>query len=260
MAENFFGGYQYPFHDYTQELMRMGALVGGGINKAFGGGEKEDPNWKWNKDIGQYYDANSREAPKAPAAGSAPPKALSAAQAKAFYTAQEKLPGIENSIATLERALELNPKTFDGWLSSERANVGARGPEWLSGAVGIDKEGALATEEWERLTTPEAIQKMGQSFVGATTEGELLKMLQQIADTSIPKQIRQGILERLVAQAKKEREIFANRVKVLGPRAGEGEASAASAPEEDSFQEGMTATNPQTGEKVIFRNGTWEPL
>lgn len=29
---------------------------------------------------------------------------------------------------------------------------------------------------------------------------------------------------------------------------------------EQSIQEGVTATNPETGEKVIFRNGRWEPV
>ena len=31
-------------------------------------------------------------------------------------------------------------------------------------------------------------------------------------------------------------------------------------PQEVQFQEGQTATNPQTGAKVIFRNGNWEPF
>ncbi len=30
--------------------------------------------------------------------------------------------------------------------------------------------------------------------------------------------------------------------------------------EEPSIEEGVTATNPQTGEKIIFRNGQWQPM
>lgn len=32
------------------------------------------------------------------------------------------------------------------------------------------------------------------------------------------------------------------------------------APQQNAIQEGATATNPQTGEKVIFRNGAWQPM
>ena len=29
---------------------------------------------------------------------------------------------------------------------------------------------------------------------------------------------------------------------------------------QQQFQEGQTATNPKTGQKVIFKNGMWQPL
>ena len=35
---------------------------------------------------------------------------------------------------------------------------------------------------------------------------------------------------------------------------------AAGAPVSDGVQEGATATNPQTGEKIIYRNGQWQPV
>lgn len=151
-----------------------------------------------------------------------PPK-LAASQYKALYDAEGKLPGLENTISTLERVLRLNPKTFDGWFAGERANVGARGPEWLSSAAGIDKEGALATEEWSRLMTPEAIQQMSASFKGSTTEKELLTMLNQLADPATPKPIRDRVTRRMLELTKKEASVYRSRVNSLKPLEGAGE-------------------------------------
>jgi len=37
-------------------------------------------------------------------------------------------------------------------------------------------------------------------------------------------------------------------------------AATQQAPSQGGFQEGVTATNPQTGQKAVYRNGQWEPL
>lgn len=200
--------------DYVKAL----GLLGAGLGNAFGGGEEEDPNWQWNKDTGQYYNRNSRKPPQVPTGynrQSSDIGELKPWQGKALVEAEDNLPALEVNIQNLNRALELNPKTFDGWFANERGDVGAMGPEWLSGALGIDKDSAAATNEWKNIMTPEAIDQMSRALTGATTEKELATFRDILSNPNTPKPVRERYIKRMLALAEKKRALLSSRVKEL---------------------------------------------
>jgi hypothetical protein len=188
---------------------------------------------------------------------------LSAADKKAIMAAEDDNAVLVGTIDTLSRAKELNSKTFTG------ATAGARG--WIGTAVPgasavIDPEAAKATREFGQLMSGEAIKSMAETLKGATTDREMGRFLEMLADPSTPPDIRERTINRMLQLAERQRKINDSRVADMRggtyykPGHGNPVAASESAPPSaaPSVQEGATATNPQTGQKLTFRNGKWQ--
>ncbi len=188
---------------------------------------------------------------------------LSAADKKAIMAAEDDNALLVGTLDTLNRAKELNTRTFTG------ATAGARG--WIGTAVPgasavIDPEAAKATREFGQLMSGEAIKSMSETLKGATTDREMSRFIEMLADPSTPPEIRERTITRMIQLAERQRKINESRMNDLRggtyykPGQGGTPAETPTAPQSAApqYQEGATATNPQTGQKLTFRNGKWQ--
>ncbi|MEY9328239.1 phage tail tip lysozyme [Sinorhizobium fredii] len=137
---------------------------------------------------------------------------LTATDKKALWAAEDEVPLIDNTISSLEQARGLNRKTFTGtgagWLGTIGTNV--PGADML-----IDREKATATSEFNKLMSMEAIQSMAQTLKGATTDSELARFVEILADPSTDPDIRERTIDRMLTLANRIRDVKDSRIKEL---------------------------------------------
>lgn len=164
--------------------------------------ERANAIMKINPELGikmfQYGDTLNlgRERNTIAAAKVMQPKPLGATDKRILKEAEEYIPSIDDTIATLEKARNLNDKTYDGYFAGVRGSIGAKGPDWIPDQI-AEPEQAKATNEWELTMSPVAIEAMASTLKGATTDYELRYYLKQLADPSTPKPTRKGIIDKL---------------------------------------------------------------
>jgi hypothetical protein len=143
-----------------------------------------------------------------------------ATDTKALYDAQDELPDVDNTIELLKRAGEINDKTFEGVGASIRGTLGAKLPDWAVSDKISDPERAKATNEWEMLMAPAALEKMSETLKGQTSNLELQRYIGFLADPSTPAATRKEIIRRLTSLAEKQRAVRAQRIEEIGGGAG----------------------------------------
>lgn len=136
----------------------------------------------------------------------------SATQLKELWKSEDELPVIDNTISALNRALELNDKTFTGYTAGLRGSIGAKMP---GGGYIVDPSAAAATEEWGKIMSMEAIQNMASTLKGATTDKELRDFVSILADPNTLPDIRRRTIERMLTLSQRVKEIKQNRVNEL---------------------------------------------
>lgn len=183
---------------------------------------------------------------------------LSATDKKYITSAEDELPNIQGTIDALTLAKDLNTKTFTGLTAGARGYLGTAVP---GGSYLVDKDAAMATSEFGKVMSGEAIKTMADTLKGATTDFELKKFETMLADPTTPPEIRGRVIDRMSTLAQRQKAIKERRVNDL--RGGDyfkPQGQAASQPAQPGgIAEGATATNPQTGAKIMFRNGQWVP-
>lgn len=143
----------------------------------------------------------------------------SATDQRAIFQAEDALPGLDNTISTLSRALELNRQTFTGPTAGVRGYIGSSGlpgAGWVAGG----HDAAMATREFGQIMSMEAIQAMSQALKGATTDREMGEFTKLLADPSTPPDIRERTINRMLTLAQRQKQIAAGRVDELRSRAG----------------------------------------
>jgi hypothetical protein len=75
-----------------------------------------------------------------------------------------------------------------------------------------------------------------------------------LASPNVPNSVKKGAAKEIVRLFRKYKDQFEYAPGEVGPEGG------APAPAVSNIRDGATATNPQTGERVIYRNGQWQPL
>ncbi len=144
--------------------------------------------------------------PKAPAARDNP---MNATIQQAIIAADETAASSEQSIASLDRALQLSQAAYEGPFSKQRA-----------GALALfGDQGAQATLELDNLVMTNALESLKATFGGAPTEGERQILLDIQGSVDQPKPVREAIYKR--AQAAAQRRISLNRQKADAMRSGE---------------------------------------
>lgn len=140
---------------------------------------------------------------------------LSATDRKAIMTAEDELPAIESTIKSLDRALELNDKTFTGFGAGARGWVGSSFPDWMVPDVVADSKTAEAQREFDQLTKGEAIKSMSATLKGATTDREMGQFVEILANPSTPPAVRNRTLTRMRQLAGRQMEIAKSRINSL---------------------------------------------
>ncbi len=137
---------------------------------------------------------------------------LTAGDKKAIMSAEDELPNIDATIGALRTAKDLNEKTFTGWSAPARAYIGSNVP---GGSYVFDKTSADATTEWQKVMSGEAIKTMSDTLKGATTDFEMRKFTDMLADPTTPPQIRARVIDRMITLAERQRQIKAARIQEL---------------------------------------------
>jgi len=137
---------------------------------------------------------------------------LGAADKKAIFEAEDENTNLKSTVEALQRAKELNPKVFSGVTAGARGFIGANVP---GGGMLVDREGALATQEWEKLMQPEALQAMAKTLKGATTDFELRTFIKQLADPTTDPNIRASIIDRMAKMAERQAQVNQTRMDQL---------------------------------------------
>jgi len=137
---------------------------------------------------------------------------LTATDKKALWSAEDEIPMLDNTIASLKQARELNRKTYSGMGAGVLGTIGTNVP---GAGIILDREKAVATSEFNKLMSMEAIQSMAQSLKGATTDSELARFVDILADPSTDPDIRERTIDRMMSLAERVKEVKASRVNEL---------------------------------------------
>jgi hypothetical protein len=176
---------------------------------------------------------------------------LTATDKKAIMEADDAVNSTNSVITSLQYAKKLSPQA-----------MGFRGAGLVAEAGALaGNEASIATKELDNVVTSNTLSQLKTIFGGNPTEGEREILRQLEGSSSQPDAVRQKIYDRAIQMAETRKKFNQSRADEL--RGGtyydnkpKAEAAKSEAPK---FNEGQTATNPQTGEKIIFKNGAWGP-
>lgn len=140
---------------------------------------------------------------------------LSATDKKAIYAAEDRLPALESTIDTLNRARALNDKAYSGYTAGIRGSIGAKAPDWLVPDFIAAPEAATATNEFSNIMSLEAIKAMSETLKGATTDREMNKFVEMLGDPTTPPETRRNIIDRMLQLAQRQKEIATGRINDL---------------------------------------------
>lgn len=140
---------------------------------------------------------------------------ISATDKKAIFEAEDAQPQLQGAVEALRRAKELNSQTFQGYGASTRAWLGTKLPDMMVPDIIADPKTAKATEEWQKTMGPQALETMASTLKGATTDFELRKFIEMLADPSTTPDTRGKIIDRLITLAERKQKINEARIKDL---------------------------------------------
>lgn len=140
---------------------------------------------------------------------------------KELWKSEDELPALDGTISSLDRALELNKKTFTGVTAGVRGWAGTAIPG--AGMV-MDPNAAAATREFGQIMSLEAIKSMANTLAGATTDQELRQFVEILADPSTPPDIRERTILRMKTLAERQKVIKTQRINELRQTNGNGAA------------------------------------
>lgn len=188
---------------------------------------------------------------------------ISATDKKEVFKAEDELPNIQGTIEALKLAKDLNNKTFTGYTANLRGSIGTKLP---GGGFLVDKDAAMATSEFGKVMSGEAIKTMADTLKGATTDFELKKFETMLADPTTPPEIRGRVIDRMISLAERQRAVKERRIRDLpGGRyfkegvAAPAQGATAPTPAANQYRDGQRAKNA-SGQVIEFRGGQWVPV
>lgn len=155
--------------------------------------------------------------PEDPKYAFAPTKAarMTVAEKKEVFDSEDELTNLAQTGEILKRAADINSKTFQGVGAGARAWAGAKLPDSVVPDFVADPETAKNTNEWQNLMGGEAIKTMANTLKGATTDFELGKFVEMLADPETPIDTRASIIARMQQLAIKKNKMLRERVNEL---------------------------------------------
>jgi hypothetical protein len=159
---------------------------------------------------------------------------ISATDKKAIFEAEDAVPQLKGTIEALDRAAALNDKTFSGFGAELFGKLGT-GAAGALGNPNLASEQARATTEWSKIMGPQALETMASTLKGATTDFELRKFTEMLADPSTPADVRMNVIKRMKTLAERKMQLNESRIKDLRGgdyfKPGGGQPAAAAAPQ-----------------------------
>jgi hypothetical protein len=138
---------------------------------------------------------------------------LTTVDKKEIFSSEDELTNLDATLEQLKAAEGLNDKTISGFGAGALAAYGAKAPSWM--VPDRLEQPAKDTVEWQKLMEPEAIKIMANTLKGATTDFELNKFVDLLSDPSTPRPTRKNVIKRMIALAKRKRELANERIQEL---------------------------------------------
>ncbi len=186
---------------------------------------------------------------------------LSATETRELFETEDNIQSANNVISALDTALDLNTKSGSGWGAEQFAGVGANLPDWVPGLGGNETRDAN-TLQLKNIVTEQALSQLKLVFGAAPTEGERQILLEIQGSVNQPEEVRKRIFER----AKELALIRLQFNEGKKQRIEQGAYGAIQQPGQmpsaapGGFPSGApTATNPQTGEVMVYNGQQWVP-
>jgi hypothetical protein len=146
---------------------------------------------------------------------------LQTADKKMLWDSEDKLINLDATLSNLDRAAALAPKAKAGYFPISRAQVGA--------GLFNDQE-SKDTLELNQLLSPEAIKTMAETLSGATTNFELQKFEEVLADPSSPPDLKLKTIARMRSLAERQKDLLTSRAaEIRGGTPGRGPQGASQA-------------------------------
>ena len=141
-----------------------------------------------------------------------PNNVLQAGDKKIITAAEDELPNLDGTLEALRIAKDLNSKTFTGVTAGIRGKIGTTVP---GAGMLIDKDAAMATSEFGKVMSGEAIKTMADTLKGATTDFELKKFEAMMADPATPPEIRGRMIDRMIKLSEAHKATKVRRINEL---------------------------------------------
>ena len=140
---------------------------------------------------------------------------LTSTDRKAIFESEDENANLKTTRAALERAKELAPKAFTGYLSSARATVGNNLPDGMVPDFIASKGGSEATTELNQILSEESITNMSKTLKGASTDREMGEFKRIQADPNVPVKLKQAAIDRMLQKVELQEKINTDRMTQL---------------------------------------------
>lgn len=194
---------------------------------------------------------------------------------KAALEAELELKGqVEAGIVSQKGAATISVKAFD---KLEKINLNISN---MDEAIKAIDEGAstgiiqsklpsirAASQRLDNLQRRLGLDVVGQTTFGALSKGELDLALKVAIPLNLNSpELKKWLIEKKAAMEKLSDYVEASAIYLGTPgntvkgwiEYQRGKQTTQQQPAQQQFKEGMTATNPQTGQKMVFQNGQWQ--
>lgn len=160
-----------------------------------------------------------------------------------LQTFEANFPELESTVARLE---ELSDVASFGIADVSKDAITRQ-------TTGKPSKGAIARAEFDSITKNVIFPLLSQTFKGTISDSEREALLSTLADKNLSPKEKKAQMKAFVSQKK-------NEIKSLRRKLGVGQEQKTQIQPTVQFNEGQTATNPQTGEKMIFKGGQWQKM
>lgn len=176
-------------------------------------------------------------------------KRVSAGALKAKNEAEDANVNYDAALSSLSdaKAILEGGKVLDGYAAGLRGDLAAKLPDWAVPDVIATPEQGLATSEYGRIMSQEAIKSMSETLKGATTDKELAKFEQNMSDPAIPTSIKKNILARMIKQVEDRKALVTRRAQEM-MNADLGDSTQAAGSGGQQPYSGETLPNPAVEE------------
>ena len=202
---------------------------------------------------------------------------LTAPEQRQLFQQEDQISAGQSTLSLLAEARRLSGQFRGGAGAGMMAYAGSQ----ARSAVGMaPSEESNAIINYDNLVKEQALANLKTTFGGNPTEGERKVLLELQASSGKTPEQRADILDRAVKLAEdriRGAEARAEAIRTRSYRQPGGQPAAPTPPaapqrpaapqapgaapgQQPQFTEGQVARNPATGERVVFRNGNWEPL